>query len=330
MHDRALASASGQDPSNLFKPSCARRSARSAAAVPRRSGATRRVVREGSCRRSVPREVVRDREEAPPAGPSSQRPGQGGESPTDPRAVSVILPILNEEACLPTLLERFDAIADEVPIRELVFVDDGSTDGTLGILERQAARPHRFAIRVLARHERRGQVDACISGARLAACESVVVMDADLQHPPESIGPMLAEHRRGVDIVVGSRHAEGAVAAREPLRGVVSRGAMFLARLLLPWTRSIDDPMSGFFLGPREPIARLRLLRGRVKLLLYLEAVRPDLKVGEVPYEFRERSSGRSKTVTIDLKFVIRYLVEILTYAKISGSSDPRFVVGSS
>jgi dolichol-phosphate mannosyltransferase len=243
--------------------------------------------------------------------------------------VSVVLPILNEEDSLPGLLARLDGICDRVLLREVVFVDDGSVDGTLPLLERESGRPHPYEIRVIRRNERRGQVDACIEGARAASADLIVVMDADLQHSPEAIGPMLDEHRKGFDIVVGSRHVVGAVTSRKPFRGVLSRGAMFLARLLLPWTRAIEDPMSGYFLAPRAPVASLRQLKGRVKLLLYLKAVRPELKVGEVPYEFHERSAGASKTVTVAPTYMLRYLVEILTYAKISGASDPRFVVGA-
>jgi dolichol-phosphate mannosyltransferase len=244
--------------------------------------------------------------------------------------VSVVVPVLNEEANLPDLLERFDAVGGLVPIREAIFVDDGSVDGTLAFLERESGRPHPYAIRVLRRRGRRGQVDACICGARMARTELVVVMDADLQHPPEAIGPMLERRRSGGDVIVGSRHVPGGVASREPVRGVVSRSATLFARLLLPNARAMDDPMSGFFLGPRAPIANLRRLKGRVKLLLYLMAMRPDLRVEELPYEFRARSNGRSKTVTLDLTFVLRYIVEILTYAKISGSGDPRFVAEAS
>jgi dolichol-phosphate mannosyltransferase len=245
---------------------------------------------------------------------------------TDVQSLSVVLPVLDERQSLDALLERFDSLRDQIGLEELIFVDDGSRDGTLEILQNSSSLNHGYEIRTIPRHKKMGQVDACITGCRAATSRLVVVMDADLQHPPEAIPSMLSALREGCDIVIGSRYVNGARIRRRPERGVISRGAMVLAHILLPISNRIRDPMSGFFLARKSLITDLKLLRGRCKLLLFILAVHRDARVAEVGYEFQERSRGHSKTVAADFSFVPRFLIEVMTYMKVRSSSDPRFV----
>jgi dolichol-phosphate mannosyltransferase len=244
--------------------------------------------------------------------------------------LSVILPVLNERDNVQALLERFDSLRRIIPIEETVFVDDGSTDGTVEFLSQASHNGHEYAVRVVPRTKKLGQVDACITGSKVAKCSTVVVMDADLQHPPEVIPSMLHAARQGYDVVVGSRYLPNARLQRSSDRGLISRGAMFIGYALLPYARTLSDPMSGFFVAERKLLADLQPLSNRCKLLLYILATHRGIRTAEVPYIFADRMAGQSKTLGAGSSFIIKYLIEVATYMKIRGDEDPRFIVNPS
>ena len=244
----------------------------------------------------------------------------------EPHDLSVVLPVLDERQNVERLIERFDKLKDELRLEELIFVDDGSRDGTLEFLVQSSRLNHGYRIRTISREKKLGQVDACITGCRVARGDLLAVMDADLQHPPEAIPSMLRGIQGGSDIVVGSRYVLGASVRRRPERGVISRGAMIVAHFLLPVSNRILDPLSGFFVARKGLITDLKPLRGRCKLLLFVLSVHKDARVAEVGFEFEERSNGHSKTVNLGLAFIVRYLVEVITYMKVRSPGDRRFV----
>ncbi|MCK4601852.1 MAG: glycosyltransferase, partial [Phycisphaerae bacterium] len=167
--------------------------------------------------------------------------------PADPQenpntSVSIIVPTYREAESLPELIERVDRVRREGNISlELVIVDDNSSDGTEELM-RSLNCPW---IRLVVRRGKRDLSAAVAEGLRLARSEVLVVMDADLQHPPEKIPEMLAAIANGHDFVIASRYvAGGATGGQWPLlRRICSRAATLLAR---PFT-SVKDPLSGFF-----------------------------------------------------------------------------------
>jgi undecaprenyl-phosphate 4-deoxy-4-formamido-L-arabinose transferase len=118
---------------------------------------------------------------------------------------SVVVPVYNEEGNLPELLSRLAAVMDASgEPYELVFVDDGSRDGSLAILARAAAaRPDRIRVLELARNF--GQHQAILAALEAVTGDVVVTLDADLQNPPEEIPKLLAKVREGYDVVGGVR-----------------------------------------------------------------------------------------------------------------------------
>jgi dolichol-phosphate mannosyltransferase len=246
------------------------------------------------------------------------------------RSLSVVLPVLNERENLEVLLNRLDALRGTLPLKEVVVVDDGSTDGTLEFLEALQDIPHDYSLRVVSRTTRQGPVNACIIGSQVATSDWIVVMDADLQHPPEAIASMLATMNDQWDVTVGSRYVRGGSLQRPLNRGLLSRGAMILAHLLLPVSKRVADPMSGFFLVRRSLVADLRPLPDRCKLLLFILAVHSSARVKEVGFDFGERRVGESKLVQENLSFLPRYLIELVTYMKVRDSADSRFVTRTS
>ncbi|MFJ7996320.1 glycosyltransferase [Streptomyces sp. NPDC096310] len=146
---------------------------------------------------------------------------------TTPR-LSVIVPCLNEAA----VLKRFHAAVGDVlgPSGldyEICYVDDGSTDRTRDIIGGLAAGDRRVRYTVLSRNF--GKEAAILAGLRMSRGQAVVIMDADLQHPPELIPRMVELHRRGYDQVIPRRNREGEGAART----VLSRGYYALVRHLM-------------------------------------------------------------------------------------------------
>ncbi|MEW2488488.1 glycosyltransferase family 2 protein [Streptomyces sp. NPDC048411] len=122
--------------------------------------------------------------------------------------VSLVVPCFNEEE----ILGRFHARVTEQMTRlghdfQLVYVDDGSADRTLPVLEELAAADPR--IRYLSFSRNFGKEAAMLAGLQHADGDAVVIMDADLQHPPELIGRMLDEHADGYDQVIARRTRKG-------------------------------------------------------------------------------------------------------------------------
>jgi dolichol-phosphate mannosyltransferase len=221
---------------------------------------------------------------------------------------SIVLATLNEREALPRLVQSLTAL----PLKnlELVIVDDGSTDGTREFIDRLELE-HVALVRVFHRG-RRTLRQAQLEGFAHAGGEFVVVMDSDLQHPPETVSRIVSELVSGADLVVASRYANGGgVGARPPVRSIISRGAEVLAKTLIPEARVVRDPLSGFF-GFRREILRQEAIRtGGYKLLLTLLVVARGRRVLEVPYLFETRPSGESK-ITGDLRFVPIFLSELL------------------
>ncbi len=117
---------------------------------------------------------------------------------------SVVVPVLNEEAVLPALLERMDWLLSQFDgAAEAIFVDDGSDDATAAMLERHAERDSRYRLVKLSRNF--GHQAAITAGMDLAAGEAVIVMDADLQDPPEVALQLAAKWQEGFQVVYAQR-----------------------------------------------------------------------------------------------------------------------------
>ena len=120
------------------------------------------------------------------------------------RSLSVVVPVLNEERGLDPLIAQLRAVLDSLDVDwEVVFVDDGSTDRTLARLRAIHADDPRFKAISLSRNF--GKEIAIAAGLSYAAGDAAVLMDADLQHPPELIRDFVTHWRAGYDIVYGQR-----------------------------------------------------------------------------------------------------------------------------
>ena len=227
--------------------------------------------------------------------------------------VSVILATLNENANLPILLDRIGAQL-QLPF-EIVVVDDGSTDGTREYLaERSHADPR---LRLIFHDKAQTLRVAQCAGIEQARGTIIVIMDADLQHPPEVAGSLVSRVQRGAALVIATRYgANGTPGKRPAYRALLSIGAEFLARVLLRNARRVSDPMSGLFAFDRGvyPVGDLGK-RGN-KLLLTLLAMSNGSEITEVGYHFENRMHGSSK-ITHNFAFLTLFVVELLRAKKL-------------
>jgi len=222
--------------------------------------------------------------------------------------VSVVLATLNERENLPPLLERLWNAP--LPSFEVLVVDDGSTDGTREFLTEVARTEPR--LRLIWHEGKQTTLRAQCEGISVARGEFVLVMDADLQHPPEVLPSMVTALSHGAALVVGSRYAPGGTAGpRTWTRLVISRGAEGTAKLFLPEARPISDPVSGIFGFRRDVFRPLERDWRGYKLLLFLLVMARGRRVAEVGFRFEPRTTGASK-VTQNSRFVRFFLTEVL------------------
>ncbi len=124
---------------------------------------------------------------------------------SETKTLSIVMPVYNERRTIATILERIDAVA--LPVRkEIVVVDDGSTDGTREFLQ-GLDRPD---VRVFLQPENRGKGAALHRGIAEARGDIIVVQDADLEYDPHEYGQLIAPILDGrADVVFGSRFLGG-------------------------------------------------------------------------------------------------------------------------
>lgn len=213
----------------------------------------------------------------------------------EPLEFGLIVPTLNERDNIEPLLARV-ALALKDLSWEIVFVDDGSTDGTLDLLRRLAIANPR--IRLVQRIGRAGLSTAVVEGMMASAAPIVGVIDGDLQHDETILPNLFALVANGsADIAVGSRYIDGGGTSDWAVeRRLASRFATWIGNLFI--RTHCSDPMSGFFVTRRDLIveAHPRLSGIGFKLLIDFMASSPrTLRVGEVPYVFKGRIAGESK-----------------------------------
>jgi dolichol-phosphate mannosyltransferase len=243
--------------------------------------------------------------------------------------VTVVVPTYNEGPNVAELVRRLAAALDGEAAAggaEVLFVDD-STDGTPAEIARVAAAAT-VPVRMIHRDRPEGGLSgAVVAGLRTAAGERVVVMDGDLQHPPEAVPRLLATAREtGADVVAASRYVgrgdAGGLDGR--WRRLVSKASGLLARSMFPVRlREVSDPMTGFFVV-RPAAVDLEALHPRgFKILLEILA-RQRLTVVEEPFAFGERFAGRSKA---DVANGLRYLQQLTALR--FGRLSPFAVIGA-
>ncbi|KAH9849371.1 nucleotide-diphospho-sugar transferase [Lenzites betulinus] len=226
---------------------------------------------------------------------------------------SVIVPAFRENGNIRPLVSRIFGALSQVnsPVNpnevEVIIVDDNSRDGSVETVD--TLRREGYNVRIIVRTTERGLSSAVVRGFQEAQGDSMLCMDADLQHPPEYVPSMLASMSRTKQFALGTRYAKGVeIDEGWPLyRRVISSGARMLA---LPLTAA-SDPMSGFFGIRRETFLKARNLNSdgfKIALDLLVKCNIPSDAIAEVPFSFGVRAEGESKLTG---KVMIRYLEQL-------------------
>jgi len=226
--------------------------------------------------------------------------------------ISVIVPTYCEAANLTELATRlFAALTHECGDAELIVVDDNSPDETESVCE-QLART--FPLRLIVRKNERGLSSAVIAGMRAARGELLIVMDADVSHPPESVPELVAalENPR-TDFVIGSRYVPGGSTDESwgLFRYLNSR---FATHLAAPLTKTAD-PMAGFFGLRRETfecVTELNPIGYKIGLELMVKC--GCVNTVEVPIHFANRKQGTSKLSLREQLNYLRHLVRLYDF----------------
>jgi len=213
----------------------------------------------------------------------------------------VVVPTYNEVGSLRHLVPRLAAALAMRPW-ELIIVDDGSPDGTADLAESYAdVHP----VRVVRRPGKAGLASAVLAGFAQARGDTLVVMDADLSHPPEAVPRLVSAIDEGADLAVGSRYVRGGGTEDWPLkRRVVSRAACLIGNVLVP----IRDCTSGFFAIRKSALDGVKLNPIGFKIGFEVMARARYKRAVEIPYVFRDRELGKSK---FGRREVMEYLVQL-------------------
>jgi glycosyltransferase involved in cell wall biosynthesis len=200
----------------------------------------------------------------------------------------MVIPVFNEEAGLDALAEQLKNTLKNVDFRwSVLFVDDGSRDGTLAKIRDLNATDPRFTSISFSRNF--GQNIAIAAGLRYASGDAVIVMDSDLQHPPEMIPLFVERWREGNKVVFGQRRTR---VADSFLRNVYSRVFHSVFRRIA--STPLPVGVADFLLLDRQAVDALNRLTERTRFSKGLYAW-IGFKSTVVPFDAGERQSGESK-----------------------------------
>jgi len=204
------------------------------------------------------------------------------------RMITFVIPFLNEEQNLPVLYERLNQVmANQSEDWEILFVDDGSTDNSARWVAEKAQSDSRVKLLRLSRNF--GHQIAITAGMDHARGDATVIMDADLQDPPEVVPDMLRRWREGCDVVYAvrrRRHGEGLV--KKTLAAAFYRVFRKLASVEVP----VDA--GDFRLLDRKVVEALRQVREQHRFLRGLTSW-VGFRQCAVEYDRRPRYAGRTK-----------------------------------
>jgi glycosyltransferase involved in cell wall biosynthesis len=215
--------------------------------------------------------------------------------------ISVVVPVYNEEENLPVLIPQIaEVLRPLAETYEMIFVDDGSTDGSLRILKEMTS--HHPQIHILAFKENCGETAAGAAGLKEAGGEVVITLDADLQNDPKDI-PTMLEYLKDYDMVTGWRQK------RED--SWVKRITSKIANKIRNWLsgETIRDSGCTFRAYKRECLQNLKLYKGMHRFMPTLVKME-GFRVIEIPIAHHPRKFGVSKYTTWNR--MVRAFIDLL------------------
>ncbi|MFW2380432.1 MAG: glycosyltransferase [Acidimicrobiales bacterium] len=259
-------------------------------------------------------------------GPSTDNERDSDASGSSPTAeLTILVPTRNESPAIELFLERL-AKAVRQPA-SVLFIDD-SDDGTPHTVRRLVERRPWGSLDVglLHRppgHRNGGLGSAVVEGLKAATTDWVVVMDADLQHPPEAITRLVDAVQDGqADLVVASRFTQLEAISSDslsPARQRVTQACLAATHIAFPKRLAgVTDPLSGFFMLRRKAVDPDMLQPDGFKILLEILGRFPRLRVREIGFRFDDRSAGTSKASLREGARFARQLARLRTRSRIN------------
>ena len=248
--------------------------------------------------------------------PGALKTDGGAERPD----ISVFLPVFNEEPNLPPLHQKMQsALAELGLVAEVIYVDDGSSDGSLAVLREIAAEDPR--VRVISLRRNYGQTAAMSAGIDAARGRVLVPMDADLQNDPADIRRLLAKLDEGYDVVSGWRKNRQDKAVTRKLPSMI-------ANRIISWIGGVPLHDYGCSLKAyRRDVLKDVKLYGEMHRFIPIYASWAGARVTEIPVEHHARTMGKSKYGLSRTLKVVFDLVTIKFMA--SYQTKPIYVFGS-
>jgi glycosyltransferase involved in cell wall biosynthesis len=244
--------------------------------------------------------------------------GDGGA--VDAPEISVFLPVYDEEPNLRLLHEKLsEALAKLGRTAEIIYVDDGSRDGSLAILRELALEDRR--VRVVALRRNYGQTAAMAAGIDAARGRVLIPMDADLQNDPADIVRLLDKLDEGYDVVSGWRKNR-----QDKL--VTRKIPSMLANRLISWIGGVPLHDYGCSLKAyrRESLEDVRLY-GEMHRFIPIYASWAGARVTEIPVEHHARTAGKSK---YGLSRTIKVMFDLMTIKFMASyQTKPIYIFGS-
>jgi glycosyltransferase involved in cell wall biosynthesis len=220
-----------------------------------------------------------------------------------PLDISVVIPFLNEEASLAGLCDDLDvALASTGREYEILFIDDGSTDGGVAVLEQQREKNSR--IKIISFRRNFGQTAALVAGLDYSSGSVVITMDADRQNDPADIPLLLEKIDEGYDLVCGWRHDRQDTYISRKLPSLI-------ANKLISRITGVQLHDYGCTLKAMQgEVAKNITLYGELHRFIPAVASWMGVRIAEVPVNHRPRTEGESK---YGLSRVFRVLLDLIT-----------------
>ena len=201
-------------------------------------------------------------------------------------------------------------------IREIIFVDGGSQDNTVKLIERKVGKSQSFSVIIAMQPLGTKLAYAEYLGATIATGDYIIKIDGDGQHNV-SIAYELLKHSSKFDVVIASRYIGSGGSRWSPMRGIISRIARAEFHVVFPHLRNVKDPLSGFFLCKRSILPNKPPHKDGFKYLMHILAITSKIKVHEIPYIIEERKLGESKILSSGHKMILNYNKELINCIKI-------------
>jgi glycosyltransferase involved in cell wall biosynthesis len=234
--------------------------------------------------------------------------------------ISVFLPVLNEEPNLRPLHAKLDDALQKLDrTAEIIYVDDGSTDGSLNVLRELAQLDRR--VRVIALRRNYGQTPAMAAGIDAARGDVLIPMDADLQNDPADIARLLQKLDEGYDVVSGWRKNR-----RDKL--ITRKIPSMIANRMISWIGGVPLHDYGCSLKAyrREAIEDVRLY-GEMHRFIPIYASWAGARVAEIPVEHHARTMGKSK---YGLSRTVKVVFDLMTIKFMASyQTKPLYIFGT-